>query len=53
MGMAIAGLVTVFIGFAPTYYLKSHYGAPPLTPLVHLHGLVFTAWIGCSSPRPS
>lgn len=44
-GMSIASIITVFVGFAPTYYLKDHFGAPPLTPLVHLHGLVFTCWI--------
>jgi hypothetical protein len=42
-----AGLVAVlivFAGFARTYYLKGLYGAPSLTPLVHLHGLVMTLW---------
>jgi hypothetical protein len=43
-GMAIAAAVTVFAGFAPTYYLRSH-DLPPLSPLVQLHGLVFTSWI--------
>src|SRR5206468_3954908 len=45
MGMAIASLVAVFIGFAPTYYLKGYFQGTPLTPLVHLHGLVFTGWM--------
>jgi hypothetical protein len=44
-GMAIAVVCTVFAGFAPTYYLKSYFGAPPLMPLLHLHGAVFTSWI--------
>jgi hypothetical protein len=43
-GMSLAAALTVFAGFAPTYYLRSS-GLPPLTQLVHLHGLVFTAWI--------
>lgn len=34
----------VFAGFARTYYLKGIYGTPPLTSLVHLHGLVMTSW---------
>ena len=45
MGMAIAFIVAVFLGFAPTYYLKSYFGAASLKPLVHLHGLLFTMWI--------
>jgi len=44
-GMAIASVITVFVGFAPTYYLKGYFGAAPLAPLVHVHGLVFTNWI--------
>jgi hypothetical protein len=44
-GMAGAAAVTVFCGFAPTYYLKASYGAPSLSPLIHLHGVMFTAWI--------
>lgn len=44
-GMAVAVLITVFAGFAPTYYLRSYFGTPPLIPLLHLHGLVFTAWL--------
>ncbi len=40
-----AGLVIiVFAGFARTYYLKGLYGAPPLSVLVHLHGVVMTLW---------
>ena len=44
-GMAIAAALTVFIGFAPTYYLRGVFGAAPLTTLVHVHGAVATAWI--------
>jgi hypothetical protein len=44
-GMAAAALLTVLTGFAPTYYLRSAFGAPPLSTLVHLHGIVFTSWI--------
>jgi hypothetical protein len=45
MGMAIATAIVAFIGFAPTYYLKPLYSAPALSPLVHLHGFLMTAWI--------
>jgi hypothetical protein len=44
-GIAVASVITVFVGFAPSYYLGRHFGAPPLTPLIDLHGLVFTSWI--------
>jgi len=50
--MAIALALTAFIGFAPTYYLRSLFGAPvtvsgstSLTPLAHVHGAVFTGWV--------
>lgn len=44
-GMATAFLVTTLVGFSPTYYLKSVTHAPALTPLVHVHALVFTGWL--------
>lgn len=51
-GISVAMAVTVFVGFAPTYYLRSLFGAPPtvsgattLTPLAQLHGALFTAWV--------
>jgi hypothetical protein len=43
--MAAAMVAVTLIGFAPTYYLSRFTGAPALGPLVHLHGVVFTAWI--------
>ena len=55
VGMSIAAMATVFLGFAPTYYLRWFTHAevyptgvavsPSLAPLVHLHALAFTAWI--------
>jgi hypothetical protein len=45
-GMAVVFLLVVFAGFARSYYLKPYFGAPPaMTPLLHLHGLIFSAWI--------
>ncbi len=36
----------VLIGFARTYYLKGFFATPPLPSLVvHLHGIVMTAWV--------
>jgi len=50
--MAIALALTVFAGFAPTFYLRSVFGAPvsitglaTITPVVMAHGIVFTAWV--------
>ena len=45
LGMSAALVVTVFAGFAPTYYLRPYFTTAPLMPLLHLHGLVFTAWL--------
>jgi hypothetical protein len=43
---AILFPLVIFIGFAPTYYLKGLFGTRPLpSNLVHLHGLVMTAWV--------
>ena len=43
--MAIAIGITVLAGFARTYYLRAYFDAPPISPLLHLHGFVFSAWI--------
>jgi hypothetical protein len=43
--MAIACLITVVIGFGPTYFYKPFRPSPPLIPLLHVHGIVFTAWL--------
>lgn len=43
-GMAAAALLTVLIGFAPTYFLGPLFGARPVSALVHVHGIVFTLW---------
>ena len=45
VGISVAVATTVFAGFARTYFLKAYFGSPPLMPLLHLHGLVFTSWI--------
>jgi len=51
-GMAALVTAFVFAGFAPTYYLRALNEAPALppppltlTPLVHAHGLLFSAWV--------
>lgn len=44
VGMSVALLLTVFAGFARTYFLKAYFGTPALPALVHFHGIVFTSW---------
>jgi predicted membrane protein len=44
-GMALAIALTVFAGFAPTYYLRPYFQSTPLGGLLHLHGVVFSAWV--------
>src|SRR5687768_4187851 len=50
MGVLLAAIAVA--GFAPTFYLRSWFGAPPtvagsteLTTLAQIHGAVFTAWM--------
>ena len=51
-GIAILMAVTVLVGFGPTFYLRSYFGAPvsitgmvTMTPLALAHGLLFTMWV--------
>ena len=43
--IAIALAVVIIAGFSRTYYLRFLSDLPPMTVLVHVHGLVFTAWL--------
>jgi hypothetical protein len=43
--MALVMLVTVFVGFAHTYYLAGLFRAPLPSRIVHIHGAVFSCWI--------
>ena len=45
IAMSIAAVITVFAGFAPTYYLRPYFNTAPLMPLLHVHGIVFTSWL--------
>jgi hypothetical protein len=45
VGVAIAIAITVFAGFSRSYFLKSYYGTPELSLLLHVHGFVFTSWV--------
>src|SRR5262249_32393932 len=41
--MLIASFV-IFVGFARTYYLNAFFARRSLTPTVHLHAFLFSAW---------
>ena len=43
--IAIALAILIVAGFSRTYYLRFLFDQPPLTILIHLHALVFTAWM--------
>jgi len=45
MGMGLLMAATVFVGFAPSYYLAGVFRAPLPSTIVHVHGAVFTGWI--------
>jgi hypothetical protein len=55
VGMAVAAMMTVFFGFAPSYYFRSfiHIAeyptgvsvSPSVAPLVHAHAIAFSGWI--------
>lgn len=40
----VCAAIILFIGFARTYFLKTFFGAPPLYPLLHVHGFIMTSW---------
>jgi hypothetical protein len=44
LAMAAAMLATVFVGFAPSFFLRAFSDSPALGPLLHVHGLAFTTW---------
>lgn len=42
--VAIAVAALVFAGFARSYYLRGYFFPLSLTPMLHLHGLIFSCW---------
>ena len=44
LSMAVIMVTLNFVGFAPTYLLRSLYNVPPLPLHLHIHGALFTAW---------
>jgi hypothetical protein len=46
VAMAAAVVATVFAGFAPTFYLRGSFPQNrPMSVLLHVHGIVFSAWV--------
>ena len=45
LGASLIFLVLVFWTFARTFYLRTFFGAPPLSALLHIHGTVMTGWV--------
>jgi hypothetical protein len=43
--MAALMLITVFVGFAHTYYLAGVFGAPLPSLIIHIHGAAFSCWM--------
>ena len=43
--LIVTMLGSVFLGFARSYFLAGVYHAPPLTPILHIHGGVFSLWM--------
>ena len=44
-GMAIVMCACVYIGFSPTYFQAGVMRAPLPSPILHVHGAVFTLWM--------
>src|SRR5215471_1450295 len=36
---------TVYVGFAPTYYMAGVFRAPLPSMIIHIHGAAFSCWI--------
>lgn len=45
IAMAVAIVVTVFIGFSRTFFLRPYFQSQPLIRLLILHGVLFSSWI--------
>src|SRR5665213_4439617 len=45
LGASLIFLALVFWTFARTFYLKPFFGTPPLSALLHIHGVVMSGWV--------
>src|ERR1700758_2779420 len=44
-GMAVVMCICVYFGFSPTYFGAGMLRAPLPSPILHVHGAVFTLWM--------
>src|SRR3954464_10821852 len=44
-GMAVLLCAVVIIGFSPTYFRAGFLRAPLPSPILHIHGAIFTIWM--------
>ena len=44
-GMAVLLCICVYIGFSPTYFQAGMLRAPLPSPILHVHGAIFTLWM--------
>lgn len=51
-GMSVAAAVVVVVGFSRTYYLRSYFDGPALSPLRVVHGAVLSAWVLLAVAQP-
>ena len=45
LSASLVFLALVFWTFARTFYLKPFFGTPPLSALLHIHGVVMSGWV--------
>jgi hypothetical protein len=45
LGASLVFFALVFWTFARTFYLKSFFGTPPLSLLLHIHAAIMTGWV--------
>jgi len=45
LAMAVLILLSVLVGFGPTYYFAGLVLAPLPSPIIHVHGALFTCWV--------
>lgn len=45
-GMSLAILTVVFAGFSRTWFLRPYFQKDRLIPLLIVHGIIFSAWVG-------
>jgi hypothetical protein len=50
--MSVAAAMVVVVGFSRTYYLRTYFDGPALSPLRAVHGAVLSAWVLLAVAQP-